>query len=126
MFSVRQEVSVKYYLDALQAYDCIFLSSQLLHTSHFFSERFPIKYLCVVNMPHAQPITIRMTLRVFLIPDTSCCLQVLTGISRLCAQVATNARRPIRVQNPGPFKDRDTESGRVHHDSKYGVLSCVI
>jgi len=90
MFSVGQEVSVKHYLDALQAYDCFFIFLAPTYITYFFSEGFPIKYLCVVHMPHVQPITIRMTMRVFLIPDTSCCLQVLTGIYRLCGRVATN------------------------------------
>jgi hypothetical protein len=104
MFAVRQEVSVKYYLDVLQAYDCFYLpSSYIRHI--FFSERFLIKYLCVVRMSHAQPITIRMTLRVFLIPDMSCRLHVLTAIYRLCGQVvATNGRRT----EPGTLSKTET------------------
>jgi hypothetical protein len=64
-------------------------------------------------------------MRVFLIPDTSCCLQVLTGISRLCWQAVTNGRRTIRVQNRDPVKDRDNKSTYFHLDSKYGVLSLL-
>jgi hypothetical protein len=43
MFSVRQEVSVKNYLDALQAYDCFFFISSSYIRHIFFSEGFLIK-----------------------------------------------------------------------------------
>jgi hypothetical protein len=77
-------------------------SSFIFHI--LFSKVFLVKYLCVVHMLHAQLITIRMTLRVFLIPDKSCCLRVLTGISRLCGQVATSGRR----REPGTLSKTET------------------
>jgi hypothetical protein len=77
-------------------------------------------------MPYAQPITIRMTMGVFIIPDTSCRLQAVTGIVDSADKKQQMAEDPYGYRTRDPVKDRNNQSACIRLDSKYGVLSCVI